>query len=636
MFFVQLNAQEYFPVNESVKNKSEIPMAFTNATIQISPTKQIVNATLVIQKGKIIAIGENVTIPKNAIVTNLKGKYIYPSFIDMYTSFGVSKPKAATGSTIYDTQRKGYYWNEHIKSEVNAFENFEYDSKKAEDYLKAGFGVVLSHQADGVARGTGTLVTLNNDDESGKIIQNSISNHFGFTKSVTSRQSYPNSLMGMIALLKQMYLDLDWYKKGNSNTTDLSLEALIKNEKLVQIFETDDKLNSLRAAKLAKEFNLNYLLKGSGNEFERIEEIKQTNAKFIIPINFPEAYDVSNIYLANQIDLADLRFWNQAPTNLKILSDNNVSFALTTDNLKKLSEFRTNVLKAIKYGFSEQKALESLTTIPAEFLGKTKDLGTIEVGKMANFLITSDRIFEEKTLVYENWVQGTKYVINDKDIIDIRGDYKLSVAAETFDLKITGTIKEPKSEVKTIDKKKLQSKLKLDENWLSIGLSSTDSIKPTIIRMSAFVENAAKFKGKAILYDGKEVLWSAEKIKEFTEKKDSTKTDNSNNVVKVTFPNLPYGYDQKPKAQTILFKNATVWTNEKDGISVATDVLVKNGKIASIGKNLKDASALQIDATGKHLTAGIIDEHSHIAISRGVNESGHNSTAEVSIQDVVN
>jgi imidazolonepropionase-like amidohydrolase len=636
LFIIQTNAQEYFPINESVKNKSEIPMAFTNATIQISPFKQVTNATLVIQNGKIIAVGPKINLPKNAIVTDLKGKFIYPSFIDMYTNFGVSKPKSASGTSIYDTQRKGYYWNEHIKPEVNAYETFEYDSKKAEDYLKAGFGVVLSHQADGIARGTGTLVALNNNDGSVKIIQNTISNHFGFTKSATSRQSYPNSLMGMMALLRQMYLDADWYKKGNSETTDLSLEALIKNEKLVQIFETEDKLNSLRAAKIAKEFNLKYLLKGSGNEFERIDEIKQTNSKFIIPINFPEAYDVSNIYLANQIDLADLRFWNQAPTNLKVLSDNKVEFALTTDNLKKISDFKSNLLKAIKYGFSEEKALEALTTIPADFLGKSKDLGTIEVGKMANFLITSDKIFDDKTIVYENWVQGNKFVINDKEVIDIRGDYKLTIANENLDLKITGTVKEPKSEIKSDAKKKLTSKIKLDDNWISIVVTSTDTIKPTITRLSAFVENSNKIKGKAFLFDGKEVNWLAEKIKEFTEKKDSTKTDELNKLVKVTYPNLPYGYAEKPKAQTILFKNATVWTNEKLGIASETDVLVKNGKIISIGKNITDANALQIDATGKHLTSGIIDEHSHIAISRGVNESGHNSTAEVTIQDVIN
>lgn len=85
-----------------------------------------------------------------------------------------------------------------------------------------------------------------------------------------------------------------------------------------------------------------------------------------------------------------------------------------------------------------------------------------------------------------------------------------------------------------------------------------------------------------------------------------------------------------------MFKNATVWTNEKEGVLTETDVLIKNGKIAAVGKNLSDASATVIDAKGKHITSGIIDEHSHIAISKGVNEMGHNSTAEVTIQDVVN
>jgi hypothetical protein len=74
-------------------------------------------------------------------------------------------------------------------------------------------------------------------------------------------------------------------------------------------------------------------MKGIGNEFERIEEIKKTNAQFIIPINFPD--DVSDPNQANQMELTDLRFWNQAPTNLKVLTDNGIVFALTTDKLKR-------------------------------------------------------------------------------------------------------------------------------------------------------------------------------------------------------------------------------------------------------------------------------------------------------------
>jgi Dihydroorotase and related cyclic amidohydrolases len=102
----------------------------------------------------------------------------------------------------------------------------------------------------------------------------------------------------------------------------------------------------------------------------------------------------------------------------------------------------------------------------------------------------------------------------------------------------------------------------------------------------------------------------------------------------VTYPNLGFGNYILPKTETILITNATVWTSEAAGILNNTDVLLKNGKIAAIGKNLKARGARIIDGTGKHLTAGIVDEHTHIATS-AVNEWAQNSSAEVTIEDVV-
>ena len=635
---LKIDAQEYFPNNESVQNKNNNYTAFTNAKIFVTPTDIIEKGTLIIQNGKIIGAGSDLKIPNNCKIINLEGKCIYSSFIDIYTSFGIEKPKKSNVSDgdPYDSKRVGYYWNESIKSEVNAFDSFNYDQTKAEEFLKAGFGVVGTHVQDGIARGTGTLIALNNSDKSARLLSNKISNHFGFTRSAVTNQSYPSSLMGMMALLRQMYLDMNWYKNGNSKTQDTSLEALINNQKLVQIFTTEDKLNSIRASKIAKQFGLNYVLKGAGNEFERIDEIKNTNSKFIIPINFPEAYDVSNSFLSDQIDLSDMRFWNQAPTNLKVLTDNNVVFALTTDKLKKTEDFRTNLLKAIKYGFDKTKALEALTTIPASIMGKSDEIGSLNKGSFANFIITSGAIFDEKTIVYENWVQGNKYVVNDMSTIDLRGNYNLTIDSITYKWKIEGEISAPKSDITTVTNKKLNSKLTIASNWLSASVKLNDTINPGFSRLSGYIENTQKLYGKAILTNGKEVKWSAVKNAPFEVVKDSTKADKPNKISPITFPNIAFGNSQKPLQQTLLFKNTTVWTNEAEGILEGTDVLVKNGKIAAIGKNIVDNNAILIDAKGKHLTSGIIDEHSHIAISRGVNEGGHNSSAEVTIQDVVN
>ena len=638
-FIPKTNAQEYFPNNESVQNKNNNFTALTNAKIFVTPTQTIEKGTLLIQNGKVIAVGTNVTIPKNAIIISLEGKSIYPSFIDIYSNFGIEIPKSDNNfdrNPLYDTRRVGFYWNEHIKPENDGLKNFKYDQTKADELLKAGFGVIGTHFQDGIARGTGTLIALNNFDAKSRIISSKASNHFAFTRSLNSKQSYPSSLMGMMALLRQVYFDLDWYRKGNSQTKDASLEALITNEKLPQIFATEDKLNSLRAAKIAKEFGLNYILKGSGNEFERIEEIKKTNSKFIIPINFPDAYDVSDPYQANQMELSDLRFWNQAPTNLKLLSENGIVFALTTDKLKKTEDFRTNLLKAIKFGFDKTKALEALTTIPASLLGKSSEIGSLNIGTYANFVVTSGEIFDEKTIMYENWVQGNKFVVNDIKVKDIRGNYDISIGSESYKMKIEGEVASPKTDITTLDTKKVNSKLSVSNNWINILVKSKDTIKSNFTRLSGFIENTDNLSGKAVLFNGNELQWNAKKTAPFVIVKDTSKVEKPNKIFPVSFPNRVYGSNTKPTQQTILFKNATVWTNEKDGILTETDVLVKNGKIASVGKNLSDATANLIDAKGKHLTSGIIDEHSHIAISNGVNEGGHNSSAEVTIEDVVN
>ncbi|MES1160960.1 MAG: amidohydrolase family protein, partial [Bacteroidota bacterium] len=96
-----------------------------------------------------------------------------------------------------------------------------------------------------------------------------------------------------------------------------------------------------------------------------------------------------------------------------------------------------------------------------------------------------------------------------------------------------------------------------------------------------------------------------------------------------------YGWDSLPGQQDLLIKNATVWTNEKEGILENTDVLVKAGKITQVGKNLSAVGAKTLDGTGKHLTAGIIDEHSHIA-AFSINEGAQSVTSDVRIADNLN
>ena len=635
-FGLTLHSQEYFPKNDGVSNEKNSYTAFTGATIHASPNEIIENGTLLIRNGRVVAVGTNISLPDNTVTVPLEGKHIYPSFIDLYSSFGVAAPKRAErGNTPqYDAGREGYYWNDHIMPDQQAVEHFSYDQKKAGEYLKSGFGVVNTHRPDGIMRGSSLLVALNNaGDNNDRILKQNIAQHMSFSRSTATRQSYPTSLMGSMALIRQVYHDAKWYEAGGAEQTDLALEAFIAQRNLPVIFDANDKMNALRADKIADEFGVNYIIKGGGNEFEKAEAIAATGAAYIIPVNYPVAYDVSDPYQTNKISLADMRLWNQAPSNAATLANKGVTFSFTAAELKKMGEFLPNIRKAVEYGLDKEQALASLTSIPAQLIGMENELGALKKGYQANFLITSGDLFEGSTTLYENWVQGEQFTITDMTIKDIRGEYTLSVNGDSYDLNITGALAKPKAELKK-DSLKIASKLNYSNGWVNLFYTPEGEGETTFVRLNAPVSSTGNLKGSGVLTNGKSVQWTAKMNKPFEEKDKKNKKKETPEVLPVTYPNLAYGFSRTPEQQDVLFKNATVWTSEDAGILENTDVLVKNGKIAAIGKDLSAGNATVIDATGKHLTAGIIDEHSHIATA-AVNEAGHNSTAEVQIEDVV-
>ena len=642
VFFValSLSAQDYFPKNDGVKSKNTNFTALVNAKIFITPTNQVENGVLLIQEGRVIQVGAEVKLPQNTVIIDLKGKSIYPSFIDIYSDFGIAKTKRKSGgsrSAQYGPSREGFYWNDHVRPEQNAIDQFKYDDKTAKSLLEAGFGVVNTHIQDGIVRGTGALIALDSKgSDSQRILSDQSVQYTSFSKSVLSQQSYPSSIMGAMALLRQLNHDSEWYKKGNIPTKDRSIEAFNQHKKKVQIFEAGSRANALRADAVGDDFGVQYVILGGGDEYERINDIKNTQATFILPLNFPKAYNVEDSFLTNSLELEAMKEWNQRPGNPVALDLSGVSFAFTTKGLKSMKDFKTNLLKSIEYGLDKVTALEALTSQPSKILGNSK-LGNLNIDSYANFLITSGDIFEAETTLYENWVNGSRTIITPLSKTDLRGDYHFSINKDSYKLKISGTLIKLKSEV-TSDSLKLSSSLNYKNDWMHLMFSSKDTTNQEFIRLNAKILSTIKsIKGKATLVDGstpnvelKKVVDTSKTSKPEMKKKELPFPV----IVPVSYPNGAYGFSKLPEAETLLFKNATVWTNESEGILEATDVLVHNGLISKIGKNLKSKKAVVIDATGKHLTTGIVDEHSHIAAA-SINEGGQNSSAEVSIEDVI-
>ena len=629
-------SQDYFPANTSVKTSASHYQAITNATLHPAPNQQIDNGTILFKNGTIIAVGQNINIPENTLIHDYSGKHIYASFVELHSNFGIKSETAGARrgrSTQYDANREGYYWNDHIQSDYNGIEDYSYDKAGAKKLRNAGFGVVNSHRTEGIHRGTSVFVALNDmDTDAIRLLDEKAAQHLSFTKSRESSQYYPGSIMGAMALLRQFFHDADWYKKGGASNKDLAIEAFNTNKNLPAFFEARNKLDVARAAKIGKEFGLPFTITASGKEYEHIQNLKDLNATLLVPVNFPDGYDVTDPVSTQKIALSDMRYWNQAPMNPAEIAKGGIPFAFTSNGLSDKTALLKNIKKAINYGLDKEKALAALTTTPARLLGKQADVGQLKKAAMANFIVTNGPLFDDSTKIEENWVQGRQHKIITSPEVTFDGKYTLMLDGEELNLVIKNSGTKIAATVKK-DTVKLTAKATYKSGWMSLQIQN--EAKDAYAQLSAKISDANRIDGEGTSFDGNSIRWTA-RFNEAAEDKKKTKKENKQPTpVAVTYPNNGFGFSSLPSAQNTLFKNATVWTNEAEGILKNTDVWVENGKIKAIGQNLNAPGAVEIDATGKHLSSGIIDEHSHIGAS-SINEGGHNSSAEVTIEDVIN
>lgn len=642
-------SQDTFPVN-GVTDERKTTFVFTGLKIFSDYKTVLDSATLIVRDGLIVAVGNNIPVPKDAVVFSLSGKWLYPSFIDLDSDYGMpetgKKDRPERGPQFLSEKKGAYAWNEAVHPESAAHLVFSADPKVSVELRKNGFGAVVSHMHDGIFRGTGALVLTADKNENELIIQKESSAHLSFRKG-SSTQDYPSSLMGSIALIRQTFLDAEWYKTGGkTRETNLSLEALNSQLGFPLIFEGPGRHNILRATSIAKEFGLNFICIGDGDEYQRLTDLKKVNPALIIPLNFPAPFETEDPFSALQVSLQDMKHWELAPYNPGFLEKEGMAFCLTSRGLNDKSDFLKNIRKAVQCGLSESTALKALTFTPAEWMKVSGKLGAVKKGFIASFFISNGNIFSKETSILEHWVGGTPYRIQDLGAPDLRGNYKLTIGKEPpLTMKISGDFP-GKSCTVLSDTLKSKAAIGFRDREFFMGFEKPGKAPQPFYRLTGGRQHNGNLTGNGQTADGQWVTWIAEyegmALPET--KKDSTPVKAEPGIV--WYPSKAYGFTQVPVQKSVWIKNATIWTNEQEGILKEADLLIHQGKILAVGKKLDQHPAFKtagdgknwevVDGTGRHVTSGIIDEHSHIAISAGVNEGSQSVTSEVRIADVVN
>lgn len=622
------------------------PSAFViqNLNLVVRPGQIIKKGSIYVKDGKIVASGSAITYPKNVRIIDGNGQWAYASFIDLMTTYGLTQnpttgsnmPRLGFGGPQYESKRTGnFLWNSALKPEYQAAAQFAANEKEAEDWRKMGFGWLVSGSMDGIMRGTSALVIPGEGPNAQNLWKAEVLQGFSFQKG-QSGQEYPSSQMGAIALIRQTLLDARWYQNARPKSQNLGLEAIIRLQKFPILFETQQKYEVMRAAQLAKEFGLSLIIKGKGDEYQRINEIKAAGLPLVIPLQFPELPDVEDPLDAQLVSLADLKHWELAPHNARLLAEAGIPFCFTSRDLKDQKTFLAQIRKVVETGLSETAALEALTTQPARLLSVDQEMGTLEPGRQASFFLSSGPIFQAGSQIFTHFIQGKRFETNVQIPQELAGSYRLKIDNDSsFKLKLELKDNQLQWTILSRDTQKIatQGQYSAGKVNFSAILKSMDTLNR--IQFTGWTEGN-EFSGWALLGQ-KKMDWKAKRLLNDTSRvKPPVKKEKSELTGKVWYPFQAFGSEKTPQQQDFVIRNATVWTNEKEGIMKETDVWVQSGKIKAVGKNLNPPQGTMIvDGTGKHLTTGIIDEHSHIAISKGVNEGSSTTSAEVRIGDVI-
>ena len=622
-----------------------------NAMIHTSPNDFIKGGSINIRNGKIEAVGRYIKTPKDSYVIDLKGAHVYAGFIESWLET----------KSLKKTNSLRQHWDEKVRPEYRSIDNLSIKVKKIKELRNLGFTNAHLIPDAGIFRGQSGIINLSDKP---KPIKSSVAQVIDFKYKTKGRRTYPRSLLGIIAHIRQTFYDANWYIKAqkiyedypNENTplsSNIAFESLGISQSVKKpfIFITADEHYSNRAINIANEFSLNSWIKGSGYEYRRLDLYKETKPFFIIPIDFPSKPSVIRTHSHLQYSTEELKHWDMAPDNLKYLSNAGLEFSITSDNLKKKSQFRVNLRKMIDRGLDQSTLLAALTTIPAAAIGMDKSLGKIAPGYDANLVIVDGEYFDPKSKILSVWVNGEKNYISSNNSEKFQGTWSLKYNGSAYELKI-----EKPNKQKLNDKNKSNlipsnssyiGSLKLNEK--SITINNIGIFDNTI----SFTVDGTKFKLKGTLSfsgdleNGKisgvvnnhldNPLPFLATIKK-TEKKSTNKLAEEPSPLSVFYPEGSYGLIKETETPyAVLINDATIWTCGPKGTLQEWDILCVDGKIKQVAPDIRipQGSAVVIEGAGKHVTPGLIDCHSHSAAS-SINEGSQYITSEVRMQDVLN
>ncbi len=431
--------------------------AITGGTVHPVSATEISNGVVIIRDGLIEAVGANLPIPADATTIDVKGGHVYPGIIDAHTSLGfpaATPPRRGRGAGAPARQQQTPPPLPETSPAFLAVREVKLSAEDVEAKRATGVTTILTAPAFGIFNGQSVVLNLGEGETGSRVVRDAATQQISF--SPRPAWTFPDSLMGVIADIKQTLLDAQQYsaahaiydrnpsgyRRPEDNAALQALASVLRRDVPV-VFTADSESMMRRAEAIAKEFNLRYILSGARQGYRFADELKASNVPVFVSVKWP--LPPANKDDRDEQPLRLIRDRQLAPTTPSVLAKNGVAFALVSGG-GKTSDFIPGIRKAIENGLSEDDALRAVTISPARILGIDRQLGTLEKGKIANVLITDKPLFAKEVKVKRVFIDGREAKLPTEEERARRGAEAASPLEGTWNL----TIKTPQGDVSII------------------------------------------------------------------------------------------------------------------------------------------------------------------------------------------
>src|SRR5213593_2167063 len=417
----------------AVSARTEEPAVFAISGARIFPVSgaPLEKGTVILRNGIIEAVGANVAIPPDARTLDGTGLTVYPGLIDGLCDAGLEEPRApqapgppsarpgppdAPAQPAQQAPAPPAAERPLLNSHVQAADLINPTNRKIESARAVGITTALVAPRTGIFEGQSSLVNLSGASVGAMIVKTTVAMHISLQSAGGFGGGYPSSLMGVVAFVKQTFLDAERYDVAwniyNVHTGVVrpdynhSLQALIPvlKQELPAVVPGDTPAQIQRAMELAQSFKLKCILSG-GSEAARIAPLlKEKGVPVLLSMKFPERDRESDPELEEEL-----------PVNAAALAKAGVQFAFQSGDISSPRDFMRNIARSVEAGLPKDIAMRALTLTAAEIFGIAGKLGSIEKGKAANLTIATGDVFDSRTRVKYVFIDGKKYDITEPE-----------------------------------------------------------------------------------------------------------------------------------------------------------------------------------------------------------------------------